>query len=149
MAIEQGLLQLLATSSAITALIPNDVGGQPQIYWLLAPKGAKPPYLILSRAATEDTLTMQGTIPLRGGLFQIDCYTDTKAGTGAGYYTDRTLSKAVRGVLEPYTGTLPDTDSTAVQAVLIQKDWDMPYEEGGQTFVFRVMLEFRVWYRES
>jgi hypothetical protein len=146
--IEQGLLQLLGSESAITNIVPNDAGGHPQIYWVLAPKGAKPPYLVLTRVATQDQLTMEGSDPLRGALFQIDCYTDSKAGTGAGYYTARALANAVRSVLEPYIGNLPDTASTAVQGVLIQKDWDMPYEEGASAFVFRVMLEFRVWYVE-
>lgn len=149
MALEQGLLQLLATSSGITALVPNDVGGQPQIYWVLAPKGAKPPYIVLSRAATEDILTMNGHSGLRGALIQVDCYADTKAGTTSGYYYCRRMANAVRSVLEPYVGNLPDTASTPVEGVLIQKDWDMPYEEGAQAFVFRVMLEFRVWYLEN
>src|SRR5258707_13846243 len=147
--IEQGLLQLLSGNSGVTALIPNDVGGHPQIHWLVAPKGEKPPYIVLSRVVTGDTYTMAGATGLRDGLFQVDCYTDTKAGISAGYYLGRRISTAVRQVLESYRGNLPDTDATAVTAVFTEKDWDMPYEEGGGGFVFRALLEFRVWYYES
>jgi len=47
MAIEQGLFKLLTGSPSITAVIPNDAGGTPQVYWDLAPKGAKTPYIVL------------------------------------------------------------------------------------------------------
>ena len=54
----------------------------------------------------------------------------------------------MRDLLKSYKGTLPDTDSTVVAGVLQTKDWDMPYEEGAVGFVYRRMLEFRVWYQE-
>jgi hypothetical protein len=144
--IEQGLFQLLATNSAITAVIPNDAGGTPQIYWNLAPKGAKTPYLVLERIATADTYTTAGVTVLRAGLFAVHCYTDSSAGVGAGYLFSRQVSSAVRGVLASYRGNLPDADSTNVQAVFIEKDQDMQYEEGSKGFVFHAYLEFRIWY---
>lgn len=144
--IEQGLLQLLATQSAITALIPNDAAGTPQVYWGLAPKGAKAPFIVLERIATSDLYTMQGVEGLRAGLFAAHCYADSSAGVGSGYYFSRKVSSAVRGVLASYRGTLPDTNHTVVQAVFIEKDQDMQYEEGSKGFVFHAYLEFRVWH---
>jgi hypothetical protein len=146
--IEQGLFQLLTTNSSITAVIPNDISGTPQVYWDLAPKGAKTPYIVLERIATADTYAMSGTTGLRAGLFAVHCYTDSSAGVGSGYYFSRKISSSVRGVLASYQGNLPDTDSTSVQAVFIEKDQDMQYEEGSKGFVFHAYLEFRIWYRE-
>jgi hypothetical protein len=149
MAIENGLLQELAGNSGVTSILPNDVSGNPQIYWVLAPKGAKPPYVILSRVATSDLYTYQGSTGVRDGLFQVDCYSDSKAGVSSGYYTARSLATAVRDVLSGFRGNLPDTNSTPVLQSLLEKDWDMPYEEGSTGFVFRVLLEFRVYYVEG
>jgi len=133
--IEQGLFQILTNESTITALVGA------KVYWILAPKGATLPYVIASRVATEDTHTVDGAIGLRGGLFQVDCY-------ATDYYTSVAIANAVRKFLGAYRGNLPDTDSTAVQGVLIEKNWDMPYEEGAKGFVYRQLLEFRVWYAE-
>src|SRR5690349_19831112 len=107
--VEQGLLQLLGQSSAVTSLIPNDVAGTPQIYFQLAPKGAKLPYIVITRIITNDFYTFQGSSGLREGLFQVACYTDSKAGTAAGYYTSRQISAAARSTLESYRGNLPDS----------------------------------------
>ena len=139
--IEQGLYELITTDSGITSLA---TGG---VYWMLAPKGAAVPYIILSRVATGDTYDMAGATGLRDGLFQVDCYA---SGAGnVGYYQARAMAVAVRELLESYKGTLPDTDSTIVDAVFTEKDWDMPYEEGAKGFVYRALLEFRIWHNES
>lgn len=149
MAIEQGLLQFLGAAAAVRALVPNDVAGTPQIYWMLQPKGTKPPYIVLSRITTNDVYTYAGSAGIREGLFQVDCYTDSKAGTSTGYYNDRKVAAAVRGVLDSFQGNLPDTDSTAVQSILTDKDFDMPYEEGATGFLFQTVQIFRVWYSEE
>jgi hypothetical protein len=147
--IENGLFQLLATNSAITAVIPNDAVGTPQVYWNLAPKGVKTPFIVLERIATGDTYTMDGVQTLRAGLFAIHCYTDSNAGITSGYFFSRQISRAVRSVLASYKGNLPDTDSTPVLAVFIEKDKDLQYEEGSKGFVFHAYLEFRIWYSDE
>lgn len=149
MAIEQGLLQLLGADAGVTALVPNDVAGTPQVYLGAAPKSAKTPFIVLSRVGTTDTYTMDGPISQRSGLFQVSCFTDSTTGVTNGYYTSRAISLAVRQVLQSYRGNLPDTQSTAVTAVFTEKDWDMPYEEGSKGYVFHALLQFRVWYLES
>jgi hypothetical protein len=149
MAIEQGLLQYLGAQAAVTDIVPDDVSGNPQIYWVLAPKGASLPYVILNRVATSDIFTFQGYNGVREGLFQVDCYTDSKSGVASGYYTARQLATAVRNALAAFKGTLPDAQSTVVLSSLTKKDWDMPYEEGATSFVFRVMLEFQIWFVEG
>jgi hypothetical protein len=136
MAVEQGIYELVNADSDITALVNG-------AYWILAPKGAVVPYLVFSRVATSDVYTMNGATGTRSALFQVDCY-------ATDYYTARSIALAVRQLLESYRGNLPDDDSTAVAAVLTEKDWDMPYEEGSSKgFVFRSLLQFRVWYYDE
>jgi hypothetical protein len=146
--IEQGLFKLLTASPSITALIPNDAGGTPQVYWDLAPKGAKTPYIVLERLATSDVYAMAGATGLRAGLFAAHCFADSKAGVSSGYYFSRAISSAARSVLSSHRGNLADTDATPVLAVFVEKDKDMQYEEGSTGFVFHAYLEFRIWYRE-
>lgn len=134
--IEQGLLQKIATDSGVSTL----TGGK--VYWILAPKGAAVPYVVLSRVTTKDSYDMVGDTGLREGLFQADCY-------ATDFYGSRAISKAVRDLLKSFRGNLPDTDSIKVQATFIDKDWDMPYQEGAKGFVFRAMLHFRVHFEQA
>jgi hypothetical protein len=134
--IEQGLYQLIESESAIDALING-------VYWILAPKGAVVPYIVLSRVATSDVYTTAGATGMRAALFQVDCY-------ATDYYTSKAIALAVRQLLESYQGNLPDDDATAVTAVLTEKDWDLPYEEGSSKgFVYRALLQFRIWYYDE
>jgi hypothetical protein len=134
--VEQGLYQLIEADGDIDALVNG-------VYWILAPKGAVVPYIVLSRVATADVYTMNGATGTRSALFQVDCY-------ATDYYTSRSISLAVRQLLESYRGNLPDVNATAVAAVLTAKDWDMSYEEGsGKGFVYRALLQFRVWYYDT
>jgi hypothetical protein len=139
MSIEQGLFQLIQTDATVSSLV-NMAQGK-GLYWILAPKGSVYPQIVLSRVATSDVYTFKGATGFRNALFQVDCYASL-------YYPSRAIADAVRGLLQSYVGTLADTDLTSVAAVLTTKDWDMPYEEGATGFVFRSMLEFRVWYSE-
>lgn len=134
--IEKGLLQLIASNSGVTALVTG------KVYWVLAPKGAPVPYIVLSRVTTKDSYDMVRDTGLREGLFQVDCYS-------ADFYGSRAIAKAVWNLLKSYRGTLPDTDSTKVQATFIDKDWDMPYQEGAKGFVFRALLHFRVHFEDA
>jgi hypothetical protein len=143
MSIEKGLFQLIQ-SDPTTASLVNMTNGA-GLYWVMAPKTGKAtalPNIILNRVATTDTLTMQGDVGFRNALFQIDCY-------AGDYLTSRAVALAIRDLLKSYSGNLPDVQSTAVGAVFQTKDWDLPYEEGGVGFVFRAMLEFRIWYYDT
>lgn len=141
--IETGLFQLITTDSNVISLVGVDANGTAKAYWVLAPGKTTVPYIILERVSTKDTYSFAGDEGFRETLFQIDCY-------ATDYYTAVAISDAVRSLLSAYRGNLPDSNSTAVQAVLITKDWDMPYEEGSiKGFVFRKMLEIRVIYNET
>lgn len=137
MSVDTGLLQLVKQDSAVNALVSGHV------FQILAPKGnqgpAALPYIIQTCIATHDDYSMSGVVGLREGLFQYDCYDTT-------HNEARAIAKALRDLLKNYKGTLPDSDSTQVTAVFVDKDWDMPFEEGGKSFVHRVMMHFRVHY---
>lgn len=136
--IEKGLFQLIQSDVNIAKQVTTTNGAG--VYWVLMPKGAAVPCIVLSRTATADTITMQGATPLRGALIQLDCYAST-------YYAARSLSAVARKLIESFRGTLPD--GTEMRGALITKDWDMPFEEGALGFVYRAMLELRVWYVAS
>jgi hypothetical protein len=135
MAIEQGLYMQISGNTDIAALVSG-------VYWVLAPKGAILPYIILSRVATGDIYDMDGVTGLRDGLFQVDCFSTS-------YYGSRNIAYAVRQALQNYVGNLPDANSTAVMATFTEKDWDANFEEGGKGFVYRGLLQFRFWYYEG
>jgi hypothetical protein len=106
---------------------------------VLAPQGTPYPVLVFSRIATSDIYTMEGTTGLRNSLFQIACYAST-------YYTSRVAAAVVRKLLQDYTGTLPD--GTVVQSVMVEKDFDAQYEEGGTGWIYGAYLQFRIWFEE-
>lgn len=139
MAVEQGLFQLVTQDAGVQSAVGADANGTTKAWWVLAPQGVVLPFLIFSRVATTDPYAMSGTIGLSEGLFQIVCYSAT-------YYGSRSVAATVRDCLKNYTGTLPD--GTVVKSVLIEKDWDDKYEEGGKGFTYGAYLQFRMWFAE-
>ena len=139
MAVEQGLFQLVTQDAAVKAAVGTDANGTTKAYWVLATQGAVLPFLVFSRISTTDPYAMSGTIGMREGLFQIVTYAST-----SNYFTFRAIADTVRNCLKDYTGTLPD--GTVVKSVIIEKDWDHQFEEGGKGFTYGAYLQFRVWY---
>jgi hypothetical protein len=136
--IEKGLFRLIQTDANVATLVTTTNGTG--VYWILLPKGAAVPCIILSRVATDDTYAMSGTMKFRGALFQVDCY-------AASFYQSSELADIVRHLLESFRGTL--AEGTVVQGIQTTKNWSMPYEEGGKGFVYRELVEVRVWYQDS
>jgi hypothetical protein len=137
--IEKGLFQLVTSNAGVQTAVGVDANGIARAYWVLAPQGAQIPFLVFSRIGTVDTYAMAGTTGLREGMFQIACY-------ASAYYTSRQISGTVRRLLENFKGALPDVDATVVQAVFIDKDFDLRYEEGGKGFIYGAILQFRIWF---
>src|SRR6267154_5996077 len=104
---EKGLYELLTTDTGVSALVAS------RVFYILAPKGAVVPYIVISRVTSSEGYDMGGTTGKREALFQFDCY-------AADFYSSRAISAAVRQVLKHYRGTLGD--STPVSAVFIDKD---------------------------
>ena len=113
-----------------------------RVYWNLQPKGTQVPSVVLDIIATNDLYSMGGTSGMRELVLQADCY-------AADFYSARGLSRAVRLLLENYTGNLPDADATSVSSCIISKDFDMQYEPGGKGFIYRSLLEVRMHYYDT
>ena len=139
MAVEQGLYQLVTSDAGIKAAVGVDANGTTRAYWILAPQGAAVPFLIFSRISTGDSYAMSGATGLRDGLFQIVCYSTT-------FYGSRVVANSVRTFLQNYKGTLPDSDATVVDGVLVEKDFDDRYESGQKSFIYGAFLQFRIFY---
>jgi hypothetical protein len=135
--IEQGLYTLVTQSSTVKAAVGTDANGTTSAFWILAPQGAKLPFLIFSRVSTSDVYTMAGGAGVRNSLIQIVCYATT-------YYNSRAIADAVRRFLTGYKGTL--SDGTVVDSIFCDKDFDRQFEEGGKGFIYSAVLQFRVWY---
>ena len=143
MAIEQGLFQLITSNTAVKTGVGLDKNGvAAKAFWVLAPQGTAVPFLVLSRVSTNDTYTMAGSANFRDALFQVVAYAST-------YYPSRNVADTVRRAIENFKGTLPDTDATVVSSIVIEKDFDMNYEEGSLGFIYGAFLQFRVWYRDT
>jgi hypothetical protein len=133
---EKGLYELITQNAGVSALVSN------RIYFILQPKGTSVPSIVLSIIATGDTYSFKGASGLRAALIQVDAY-------ASNYYDARATSRAVRLLLENYAGNLPDADATSVLGCVVEKDWDMPYEEGQKGFVYRALLEVRMFYSDT
>jgi Protein of unknown function (DUF3168) len=113
-----------------------------KVFWVLAPKGKPLPYVVIQRVATDTVYDLQGPSGLRSALYQFDCYATT-------YLDSRAMSLAVRNLCEGFRGNLPDADATPVSGMRCEKDFDLSYEEGAKGFVFRALLQFRIWHYDT
>jgi hypothetical protein len=133
---EKGLYMLLAADTGTSALVGSN------IYFILQPKGTGVPSIVLSITVAKDFYTFKGVSGLRSALIQVDAY-------ASNYYDVRATSRAVRLLLEGYMGNLPDADATAVGGCIVEKDWDMPFEAGQKGFIYRALLEVRMYYYDT
>jgi Protein of unknown function (DUF3168) len=140
MSVETGLFELVTSNAGIKAAVGLDASGTTaRAFWGLAPQNTPMPLLIFSRVSTVDTYTMAGATGLRNSIFQISSYSPV-------YYQSRQIASLVRQALENFKGVLPDAEATKVQGVLTTRDFDLKYEEGGKSFTFAAVLQFRVFY---
>ena len=139
--IEQGLFQLITSDPGVQSVVGPDANGTPRAFWILAPQGTKLPMLVLSRVGTVDKYTFAGSSGLRESIFQVSCY-------ASNFADSRAVSKRVKNALENFKGILPDADRTEVTACLVDKDFDLRYEEGSKGFIYAAILHFRIWFLE-
>jgi len=133
---EKGIYELISQDSGVNALVNG------RVYWILQTKGTSVPSIVLSIVATGDTYSLNGASGLRDALIQVDAY-------ASNYYDARATSRAVRLLLENYSGNMPDADATQVIGCVVEKDWDMPFETGAKGFVYRALLEVRMHYYDT
>lgn len=135
--IVSGLFDLLVNDPTIGPLLAP--GGS--VYFALAAKEAQRPYIVLHIVgAPPAAVTLDGTSPQIEGRLQFDSYADDLV-------TARKLSKAVRALLADYSGLL--SDGTVLQTLEVVTDFDDAFEIGGVGYLFRVVLDLRIFYTES
>jgi hypothetical protein len=109
-----GLIALIQESETV-----NTTGG---VNENVLPRGyVLPAYVIHSAGGTQDT-QFSGPVDIREDDIQFDCY-------GRTAIEARQCGAAVRTLLSPYVGTLPD--GTIVQRVNVEMDMAMPYSARG------------------
>lgn len=151
--------QISAPSSLATEFVSSETTIEAAIYELLASDatldaivdGRISP-MLLSQVDTVPSLTYQqitgvrnhtlasGTGNMVDSTFQINCYTDD-------YKTGRTLSNAVRSLLDSYSGTI---GGVTIQKIMMESEGDLMNmtDDMTETRRFGKRLTFRVFFNE-
>lgn len=126
-----GIIALLTGNSGVSAFVSS------RVYKSVLPRGYSLPALAVHRYGGSQEYGFDGPVGLREDQVQIDCYAlDSE--------TAQQVLEAVRSLLAPYAGTLPD--GTVVTACYLERDMDMPFLPHADTkgIASRSMLSFRV-----
>lgn len=135
MAIEQGLYQF------IVANLPSSLGVGQSVFWSNAPKNATYPVVVLASAHTYHSMTAAGDASLVGRRIEIACISAVDLPSA------RALLRAVKSMLNGYSGTLPD--GTVVQGIFFNTDFDLMYEVGAKSYAHGALLDVTIWCIES
>lgn len=135
MAFEQGLYQLITQDSGCIA-----AGIAGNVRWSYLPNGAQSPAVVIHTISTVPVITLESTLPLNEKRVQFDVYASSYYGTKAGV-------RALKALLQDFSGTLPD--GTVVQSVLVGNDYDAPFEIGAGGFLDRACFDCTFWFDEN
>ena len=133
--LEAGLVQLVQSSPSVSTLSPG--GG----YLRQIPPGSSIPawtYFTVTNPPNTGLQFVSGSTERR---IQIDCYGNEQ--------TDQQvqLAFAIDSVLNGFSGTLPDQDSTNILSCIRDNLEDMETEPDSR--LYRRMLEYTLWFVES
>lgn len=118
----------------LTDLLASVAGGKR--YWLRAPQGTKPPYVVMQRISGIRDYHMQGASGLVTSRVQIDCYATTYAGVKA---TARSVVNALSG-----------RRVGIIQGIFIDSERDLPAADAGEvTNLFRTSIDIMVHHKET
>ena len=133
--VESGLSNLLQNDATVNGMVAG------RVYFSLAPKEASRPYVVIHLATNTPLVTLDDTtLDLDEARFQFDCYADDYLGA-------RNLSKAIKALLQDFTGQL--YTGTLVQACIANMEMDSPYEVGGVGYLFRRILDITLFFVET
>lgn len=126
-----GIISLLSANAGVSALVGT------RIYKSVLPRGYTLPAIAVHRYGGTQEYQADGPVGLREDQVQLDCYAEDAE-------TAQQVIEAVRAVLAPYTGTLPD--GTVVRACYLERDMDLPFlpHADSKGIANRSMLGFRV-----
>lgn len=126
MTVESEILTRLDAYSALTALVGT------RVYASQAPQNVTKPFIVFHKiAASRESAFSADTGDVRY-MFQFDCY-------GTTYESTTAVTNALRGALQRY-------ESGNLHHVFVGNEKSMYNDEGE---LYRQMIEFIVWYKES
>lgn len=126
-----GVIELLAADTGVTTLVSD------RLYKGVLPRGYTLPAIAAHRYGGTQEYEYAGPIDSSEDQIQLDVY---------GEDADSCLQvvTAVKAVLNPFVGTLPD--GTVVKACYLERDMDMPFLPHADTkgLAFRSLLGYRM-----
>lgn len=119
---ESAIYTALTNDATVTGLIGA------RVYPVIAPQNITKPYAVFRRITGLSVNGLDGELGTTNGRFEINVYAETYAQT-------KIISEAIKEAMK----------SSSLRSVLIY-DQDLDYEE--EVELYRLMLEFRVWFTE-
>lgn len=118
----------------LTDLLAPVAGGQR--FWVRAPQGGKPPYVVLQRITGVRDYHGQGASGLVESRVQIDCYAKTYDG--------------VKNVARSVVALLSGRRVGLIQAIFVVSERDLPAADAGEvTNLFRTSIDIMVHHKET
>lgn len=126
-----GFITLMTDDAGVNALVGT------KIYKSVLPRGYTLPSIAIHRYGGTKDYEFDGPVATREDQIQVDCYASDPESA-------QQVAEAVRALLVPYVGTLPD--GTVVQACYLERDMDMPFlpHADSKGIANRALLGFRV-----
>lgn len=126
-----GFISLMTADSGVNGLVAT------RIYKSVLPRGYTLPAIAIHRYGGAQEYQADGPVGTREDSIQVDCYAEDPE-------TAQQVAEAVRSLLAPFKGTLPD--GTTVQGTFLERDMDMPFlpHADSKGIANRSMLGFRV-----
>jgi Protein of unknown function (DUF3168) len=126
-----GFMALLKADAGVSGLVGV------RVYQSVLPRGYILPAIAIHRYGGSQDYEYAGPVGVREDQIQLDAYGETAESL-------QQVSEAIRSLLVPYVGTLPD--GTVVQACYLERDMDMPFLPNADTkgIANRSTLGFRV-----
>lgn len=143
--LNEGLKRLLATTSAVTAIVGTQQSrsqaseGRDQssgIFFDQAPKDSEQPLIVYAEIHGDGEMTMDGPDPLQYARVQFSCY-------ATDYANSKRLARVVRQTLEVFTGAL--YEGTTIDSMRRVGEIDT-FEEAPSLFLTAV--DFEVAYED-
>lgn len=133
-AIESVLYSLLVGDATVGGLVGT------RVYPAIVPQNASLPATTYQQLSGVREHTCAGPQGMASPRFQINCWADT-------YAEARTLSDAVRVLLDGYSGTVSER---TVHVMMLEDEGDMPEVPAGKDVLKRFVkrLDFIIWFKE-
>ncbi len=135
MSLKSDLYAYLSTEGALSSVA---TGG---IHPGTAPQGTARPYITWTRIGEASTQNRSGPEAMGEAVFQFDCWADTALSLD-------TVSEALRGELDGWTGTMGDTDVRRIRVDNESDGSEIP-TDGREAAIHRTIFTVTVWYVRS